>query len=109
MSKLEFVGDSDFQEKVLKSELPVLIDFYADWCAPCKMMTPLIEKIASSFANKLHVFKVNVDESPMIAASYQIMSIPTILIFNNGAPVSSIIGAVNLKTLVDKIQSIIEE
>jgi len=109
MSNLEFIGQNDFKEKVLASDVPVLIDFYADWCAPCKMMEPSIEQVAQEFSDKMHIYKVNVDDSPVIAASYQIMSIPTLLIFKDGAPVSSIVGAVSYKVISEKLLSILEE
>ncbi|MCD6594411.1 thioredoxin [bacterium] len=109
MSKLEFINNSNFEEKVLKSGIPVLIDFYADWCAPCKMMEPAVEAFADAYIQKVSVFKLNVDENPMIAAQFHIMSIPTMLVFKNGKPVTSIIGAVSLKKLVEKMKPILED
>ena len=109
MGKIDYISDSDFNDKVLQSDVPVLVDFFADWCAPCKMMEPWVEQVAEEFVGKLQVYKVNVDENPLAAASYQVMSIPTLLIFKNGAPATSIVGAVPYKTLVEKINSVLEE
>ena len=108
MVNLTYVNDTDFQEKVLEADFPVLVDFYADWCAPCKMIEPWVEQVAGVFSKKLKVFKVNVDKCPMIASTYHIMNIPTLLIFKDGAPVSSIVGAVPYKELEDKIVSVLE-
>ncbi|RKZ33332.1 thioredoxin [bacterium] len=109
MGKTEFVNGDNFQAKVLNSDVPVLVDFYADWCGPCKMMEPTVEAVSEEFAERLKVYKLNVDQNPQIAAQFHIMSIPTMLIFKNGAPVSSIVGAVNQKALIEKIQAILEE
>ena len=105
---LEYVNADNFEEKVLKSDIPVLIDFFADWCAPCKMMDPYVEQAAQDFAGKIKIYKLNVDDNPIIAAQYQVMSIPTMLIFKNGVPISQIIGAVNKKRLYEEIKSVIE-
>jgi len=107
MAKFEFVNDGNFKDKVLSSSHPVLVDFYADWCKPCKMIEPWVEQVAQEFKGKIEVFAVNVDDSPLVAASYQILSIPTLLIFKDGAPVSSIIGAATYKVLLDKITSVL--
>ncbi len=107
MSDVSFIGDAEFQEKVIDSDIPVLIDFYADWCGPCKMITPVVEQIADDYKSKLAVYKLNVDENPLVAASYQVMSIPTLLVFRDGKPVSSVIGAVSYKILADKINEIL--
>ena len=107
MGKLEYVNADDFEEKVLKSDVPVLIDFYADWCGPCKMMEPALEEAADQFAGKLKIYKLNVDDNPYLAAQYQIMSIPAMLFFKDGAPVHQIIGAVNRKKLFKEIMTVI--
>ena len=109
MGEIEHLSDAEFQDKVLNSDLPVLVDFFADWCAPCKMMEPWVEKVAKEYEGRIRVYKVNVDSNPMAAASYQVLNIPTLLIFKNGAPISSVVGAVPYKTLVEKIDSILEE
>jgi thioredoxin 1 len=93
--------DSSFEQEVLKSDLPVLVDFWAPWCAPCLMIVPVIEEIAEAYQGRLKVVKVNVDENPRLSASYQILSIPTMILFKDGQPVDSIIGALPKKRLVE--------
>lgn len=95
--------DENFETDVLKSEQPVLIDFYADWCGPCKMMAPVIEEIAAEFAGTVKVGKLNVDESPATAGKYRVMSIPTLLIVKNGEVVDTIVGAVPKAQVVEKL------
>ncbi len=95
--------DENFETDVLKSEQPVLIDFYADWCGPCKMMAPVIEEIAAEFAGTVKVGKLNVDESPVTAGKYRVMSIPTFLIVKNGEVVDTIVGAVPKAQVVEKL------
>ncbi len=92
MSDLVFT-DSDFEEQVLKSEMPVVVDFWAPWCAPCRIVTPIIEELATEYEGKIKVGKMNVDDNPNFPSQYGIMSIPSILIFKNGAPVKTMIGA----------------
>lgn len=87
------VKDSDFDTEVLQSETPVLLDFWAEWCGPCKMVAPVLEEIASEHADKITIAKVNVDENPEIARRYQILSIPTMSVFSGGEVVKSIVGA----------------
>ncbi len=88
------VKDESFEIEVLNSELPVLVDFWAPWCMPCRMVAPQVEMIAREYEGKLKVCKLNVDEAPQIASRYGIMSIPTLMIFKTGQPVDKIIGAV---------------
>lgn len=95
--------DENFEAEVLKSELPVLVDFYADWCGPCKMMAPVIEEIADEFTGKVKVGKLNVDESPATASKYKVMSIPTLLVIKNGEVADTIVGAVPKAHVVDKL------
>ncbi len=95
--------DENFETEVLKSELPVLIDFYADWCGPCKMMAPVIEEIATEYAGTVKVGKLNVDEAPATSSKYRVMSIPTLLFVKNGEVVDNIIGAVSKAQVVEKL------
>lgn len=83
----------NFEEEVLKSEIPVLVDFYADWCGPCKMMAPLVEKMAEEFEGKLKVGKLDTDEHMQLAQQYRVSSIPAFMIFQEGKVTSSWIGA----------------
>jgi len=87
------VTDSTFDLDVLASDKPVLVDFWAEWCGPCKMVAPVLEEIASEHGDKITVAKVNIDENPEIARRYQIMSIPTMSVFAGGEVVKSIVGA----------------
>ena len=86
--------DENFNQEVLASNVPVLVDFYADWCGPCKMLAPVIEALAEEFEGKVKVGKLNVDNAPDTAQAYGIMSIPTLLYFKNGEVVNKTIGVV---------------
>ncbi len=92
MSKPVEVNDSNFDQMVLQSKTPVLVDFWAAWCGPCRMVAPLVEELAGEYEGKVTMVKLNVDENPQIASQYGIMSIPTLSIFKDGAPVSNIVG-----------------
>ncbi|MDY0231899.1 MAG: thioredoxin [Candidatus Saccharicenans sp.] len=92
--------DSNFELEVLKSELPTLVDFWAPWCGPCLMVAPVLEEIADLYAGQLKVVKVNVDDNPILSSSYQIMSIPTLILFKEGRPVDSVIGALTKNQLI---------
>ncbi len=100
--------DENFTEKVIKSEMPVLVDFWAEWCGPCRMLTPVIEEIANEYNDKILCGKVNVDISPSIASNYGIRSIPSLLFFNNGEVTQQLVGAVaknKITTILDKLIS----
>ncbi|MEY8427201.1 thioredoxin [Lachnospiraceae bacterium 46-15] len=86
--------NDNFKEEVLESEIPVLVDFWADWCGPCKMVAPIIEEIAEELTD-VKVGKVNVDEQPELAAEYRIMSIPTLMVFKDGAAANKAVGAMS--------------
>jgi len=94
--------DTNFDQEVLKSNIPVLVDFWAPWCGPCRMVSPLVDELAEELTGKLKVVKVNTDENQAVAYKYGIRSIPTIGIFKNGQVVESIIGAVPKQIMVNK-------
>jgi thioredoxin 1 len=97
------VTTADFQEKVLKSDVPVLVDFWAEWCGPCKAIGPSVEQLASEYEGKARVFKLNVDEDPDIASSYGVMSIPALLVFKGGKVVDQMVGAAPKATIAQLI------
>ncbi|NMB41049.1 MAG: thioredoxin [Firmicutes bacterium] len=104
MSKPIEINEQQFQEKVLDSREPVLVDFWADWCGPCRMVAPVLEEIAGDYGEKIKVVKVNVDESPATASRYGVMSIPTMILFKNGELLSTIVGfrqKEELKKIID--------
>lgn len=101
------VNEADFQSEVLTSDVPVLVDFWAEWCGPCKMVAPVVEKLASDYDGQVKVAKVDVDTNPSLSGKYGVRSIPTLLIFQNGDPVEQIVGAVPEKVLKDKLDSVL--
>ncbi|ATS18617.1 thioredoxin [Synechococcus sp. PCC 6717] len=94
MSSALSVTDATFKEEVLDSELPVLVDFWAPWCGPCRMVAPVVDEIANQYAGKVKVVKVNTDENSKVATDYGIRSIPTLMIFKGGQKVDILVGAV---------------
>ncbi|MFA5157084.1 MAG: thioredoxin [Candidatus Omnitrophota bacterium] len=101
---LVHLTDDSFKKEVLESDLPVLVDFWAPWCGPCKMIGPLVEESAREFEGKLKVAQVNVDESPAVATQYGIMSIPTLMFFKAGKVMDQSVGALSKPELKKKIQ-----
>ncbi len=102
------VSSQNFESEVMKSNLPVLVDFWASWCAPCRMIAPIVEELAGEYDGKLKVAKLDVDANREIAMTFGIMSIPTLLIFNNGRVADQLVGTVPKSTLVDKISRVLE-
>jgi len=93
MSDLKAVTDANFETEVLKSEAPVLVDFWAPWCGPCRMVGPVMEKLAEQYAGRISVVKLNTDENPQVSMTYGIRSIPTVALFKGGEVVDGVIGA----------------
>lgn len=96
---------ANFEEEVLASDMPVFVDFYADWCGPCKMMAPVVEKLAEKYEGKIKVGKCNIDEQNALTAKYKVMSIPTMMIFANGEIKDTVVGAVAQTVLEEKIET----
>jgi len=92
MGKPTTVDDGDFDQIVLQAKTPMLVDFWAAWCAPCRMVSPIVEELAEEYEGRIGFAKLDVDQNPKTASKYGIMSIPTLLIFKNGNPVSNIVG-----------------
>jgi len=105
VGKVQAVSDSDFGPKVLESDVPVVVDFTADWCGPCKAIAPRLEQVAGDYTGRLRVVKLDVDTNPMVAARYKVSSIPNLLFFKDGNVVSQLVGAVPL----DKLVTVVEE
>lgn len=104
MSEVTEVKEADFKELVLDSELPVLVDFWAPWCGPCRMVAPVVEEIAQQYEGKVKVVKLNTDENPQIASQYGIRSIPTLMVFKNGEKKDMVVGAVPKTTLSNTLE-----
>lgn len=103
------ISDNNFKEEVLEADLPTLVDFWASWCGPCKRITPLIEEIAEEYSGRLKVCKLNVDDNPLTPSKYEIMSIPTLIIFKGGEVKERIIGLVSKSELESKIKPYLKE
>lgn len=97
------VNSQSFEAEVLKSEIPVLVDFWAPWCGPCKALNPIIEKVEAEVEGKVKIVKVNIDESPDIASKYSIMSIPTLLVFKDGVVADQLVGLVQKDKIMAKL------
>ena len=109
MSTAEQVTDSTFTQEVLDSEVPVLVDFWAPWCGPCRMVAPVVDEIAAQYEEKIKVVKVNTDENPNVASKYGIRSIPTLMIFKGGQKVDMVVGAVPKTTLANTIEKYLKD
>jgi thioredoxin 1 len=104
MTSAVAVTDSSFEQDVVQSDVPVLVDFWAPWCGPCRMVAPVVDEIAEQYAGKIKVVKLNTDENPGVASQYGIRSIPTLMIFKGGSKVEMVVGAVPKATLAKAIE-----
>ena len=104
---MQEVNAASFDAEVLKSSQPVLVDFWAPWCGPCRMVAPVVDAVSKEFAGKLKVVKLNTDDSPQVAAQYQIMGIPTLMFFKAGKMVDRITGYMDQKALSQKVNEVL--
>ena len=100
------ITDTNFESEVVNSPTPVLVDFWAEWCGPCKMIAPILDEIAEEKAGAVKIAKINVDHAPSLAAQFQIRSIPTLLFFKDGQVREQIIGATSKRALVEKLEAL---
>ncbi|RMD83402.1 MAG: thioredoxin [Candidatus Dadabacteria bacterium] len=105
MANITEITDADFEREVLKSDIPVLVDFWAPWCGPCRAIAPVLEELASEYAGRAKIVKVNVDENTKMAAQYGIRSIPNLLLFKNGQVTEQIVGAVPKTRLAEALDA----
>ncbi|MCB1196110.1 thioredoxin [bacterium] len=105
MSNVLEITKDNFQTEVLGSTIPVLVDFAAEWCGPCKRLAPIIEELAKEFSDSVKVAHVDIDSYPDIATKYSVMSVPTLILYKNGAPVNKSIGLISKSDLIDFIKS----
>lgn len=108
MAHLPELTESEFEAKVLQSATPVLLDFSAEWCGPCKLLAPTIEALAKEYAGKVSAYQVDIDHSPNLASQYGVMAVPTILLFKGGEVAEQLVGANPKKTYVSKIEALLK-
>ena len=101
----QIINQNEFEEKVLKADKPVLVDFYADWCGPCKMMIPVLDQLSAEKADQIYIYKINVDENSDVAKQYRVMSIPNMILFKDGEAALNIVGAMSKNDLWAKVEA----
>jgi thioredoxin 1 len=109
MANVADISEADFQTEVLDSTQPVLVDFWAPWCAPCRAIGPIIEKLAAAYAGKVKVGKINVDQNNQLAAEYRVYSIPTVMIFKDGKVVDQMVGFPGEASLKQRVQAALDQ
>jgi thioredoxin 1 len=103
----QVVTDQTFTDEVTNSKLPVMLDFYADWCGPCKMLLPTVEELADEYTGKVKIVKINVDDSPETAQKFEVMSIPTLVFMKDGQIVDRVVGSMSKDTLIEKLDALV--
>ncbi len=106
-TEVKVIEEKDFESEVLKSDKPVFVDFYADWCGPCRMVAPVIDELSLEYDGKVKFVKINVDYAPDVASRYGIMSIPTLIIFKDGKPAKTLIGAASKSQYARMIEEVL--
>ncbi|MSQ25952.1 MAG: thioredoxin [Dehalococcoidia bacterium] len=107
MGKPVEVNDTNFDQQVLKSSIPVVVDFWAVWCGPCRMIAPIVEELANEYEGRVQFAKLNVDDNPRVSTQFGIRSIPTLLVFKDGKPVDQIVGAVPRREVVKRVEAVL--
>ena len=101
----QIINQNEFEAKVLQADKPVLVDFYADWCGPCKMMIPVLDQLSAEKADQIEIYKINVDDNSDVAKQYGVMSIPNMILFKGGEAALNMVGAMSKKDLWAKIEA----
>ena len=101
----QIINQNEFEAKVLKADKPVLVDFYADWCGPCKMMIPVLDQLSAEKKDQIYIYKINVDENSDVAKQYRVMSIPNMILFKDGEAALNIVGAMSKNDLWAKVEA----
>jgi len=107
MSQVHEANESNFETEVIGSEQPVLVDFTATWCGPCKKLTPIVEEFAKDYSGRVKVFKVDVDKAPSVAAKFGVMSVPTLILFQGGAIKDQVVGVLSKRALSDRVDKVL--